>query len=53
MMFLQILFFHPYDSGRDFYEEWEERSILKPQLAISREVLENPARHKLENKSDV
>ena len=53
MMFLQIFFFHPYDSGRDFYEEWEERSILKPQLAISREVLENPARHKLENKSDV
>ena len=53
MMFLQIFFFHPYDSGRDFYEEWEERSSLKPQLAISREVLENPARHKLENKSDV
>ena len=53
MMFLQIFFFRPYESGRDFYEEWEERSILKPQLAISQEVLENPARHKLENKSDV
>ena len=25
MMFLQIFFFRPYESGRDFYEEWEER----------------------------